>query len=157
MSHIKLVSLVGWLFLFSFMPSSKASAAISTSDTTLVSAQVFLSQFELAVLRHDLNGVLAFFDEAYRKEQHDQFLQGNTAQFVKEFFCGNSLKTDEFACLPLNEIIKMKRLSVDVIDEKECAIRYKLKSANRIITIYAAMFRRTYNGELKWGLVGAVG
>lgn len=155
------MSLSRLLFLISIVLVSPAFSSLKTGpnsvDNPLATAQEFLGQFEEAVLKHDLKGVLSFFDEAYRKEQHDQFLQGNTEQFVKDFFCGNTLKTETFSCLSLNEIIKMKRVSLALIDENECAFRYKLKAQDRIVILYAAMFRRTYNGVLKWGIVGAVG
>lgn len=126
-------------------------------DNSYASARAFLVRFETAVINHDAQAVLTFFDETYKKEQHDQFLKGNTEQFLMNFFCGNTVKLETYSCLALNEIKKIKRVSLDVMDVNECVIQYKLKANDRMIMLYAAIYRKTYNGLTQWGFVGAVG
>lgn len=50
----------------------------------------WLTAFEVHVVTHDAQSVLADMDAAYRREQHDQFHEGNTERFLAEFFCGTS-------------------------------------------------------------------
>ncbi len=145
------------LFVSPLFNRLNAAEYSTVSENSFRSAQAFLVRFENAVINHDEQAVLTFFDETYKTEQHDQFLKGNTEQFLKNFFCGNTVKLATYSCLSLNEIKKMKRVSLDLMDENECVVQYKVKANDRMIMLYVAIFRKTYNGLAKWGFVGAVG
>ena len=157
MSLCRSLLLVSILLVSQLLNRLNAAEFSIVAENSLASAQAFLVRFETAVMNHDEQAVLTFFDETYKKEQHDQFLKGNTEQFLKDFFCGNTTKLETYSCLALNEIKKMKRVSLDLMDENECVVQYKVKAQDRIIILYAAIYRKTYNGLTQWGFVGAVG
>lgn len=56
---------------------------------------IFLRKVEIAVRAHDADQFLQYVEPVYKRTQHDEFLQGNTIQFLQEFFC---------SLVPFNEI-----------------------------------------------------
>lgn len=63
------------------------------------------------LLNDDIKMTLEFFDPAYVAEQHDNFLEGRTEQFVSEFLAGSYKKGFYFVNPKINEIksIKIKK------------------------------------------------
>lgn len=50
---------------------------------------IFLRKVEVAVKTHDADKLMSYIEPEYKRIQHDEFLGGNTTQFLNEFFCSN--------------------------------------------------------------------
>lgn len=72
----------------------------------------FLAEFEKAVITHNAGKLMKLMDADYVKAQHDEFLKGNTTQFLNEFFCGNKVDGSGFECLNFNEIKSLTRVEL---------------------------------------------
>ena len=64
--------------------------------------------FIATLMQKDLPGTLEFFEPNYVAEQHDNFLEGRTEQFVAEFLAGSYKKGYYFITPELNRIKSMK-------------------------------------------------
>lgn len=113
----------------------------------------FLTGFEKAVLKHNASEIMSFMDESYVKEQHDEFLAGRTDQFLNEFFCGTTLKTNDFKCLNYDSILNLKLINVVQTDDSNYKVFYNI--SNKHITISAAFI--LLNNNNTFGFVGAYG
>lgn len=119
--------------------------------------QKFLSEFEKASLAHSKEMLLKSMDAHYKAEQHDNFLQGRTDQFLNEFFCGNRTEgKEEFTCIKYSEITEIKLSDISK-NESGYNITYLITGnsfsikCNWTVTI-------TIGGDLLiYGLCGAVG
>jgi hypothetical protein len=117
----------------------------------------FLADFEKAALSHSEEKLMQTMDHHYKAEQHDQFLQGRTEQFLNEFFCGN--KTDgkeEFICLKYSEItaIKLKDITKN---ESGYNVDYIVSGNSFSIKCSWTITVNTAGDILVYGLCGAVG
>ncbi|MFN3939514.1 MAG: hypothetical protein ACK4IY_02930 [Chitinophagales bacterium] len=114
----------------------------------------YLTKLEKAVANHSYNAVLKLTDTDYRKEQHDDFLQGNTKQFVDELLSGYSVETNIFVNHTLNDISSITRSTIHAESENSVYVAYLLLSDyNPPINCTLHFVKRTK----KWGIVGAVG
>ena len=66
------------------------------------------NSFIVTLMSGDLQGTLEFFDPNYVAEQHDNFLEGRTEQFVAEFLAGSYKKGFYFITPELSRIKSMK-------------------------------------------------
>ena len=64
--------------------------------------------FIAELMQKNLRGTLGFFDPNYVAEQHDDFLEGRTEQFVAEFLAGSYKKGFYFITPELDRIKSMK-------------------------------------------------
>lgn len=116
----------------------------------------FLKNFELQLKQHDAEGMLEFMDPKYLEEQYTGMLKGNTEQFLKEFFCGEDQKTNEFKCVAYQSIKKLKLQGLVKADggfEVRYIIVAKGFKVNTEWFIKEMMDGPTYS----YGLVGALG
>ncbi|MBO4674372.1 MAG: hypothetical protein J5616_08505 [Bacteroidaceae bacterium] len=112
--------------------------------------------FISTLMQGNLKGTLYFFDPSYVAEQHDNFLEGRTEQFVAEFLAGN-VKKDFYAITPqLNRIksMKVKKTCCDLEKDEIYAdvnilMDYGVKYTVRL------QLRVTESGDLRF--IGAVG
>lgn len=116
----------------------------------------FLLDFEKAVINHDSKMLLKLMDDDYVVEQHDGLLNGNTTQFLNEFFCGNLISGNGFKCLTFEEIKDIKRIKL-VKHDQEYSVEYEVFSDQFSIKASWMVTIRELNGELIYGLYGAVG
>jgi hypothetical protein len=108
--------------------------------------KVYLDDFEEAVEDHDWNKVMGLIHPDYVKEQHDEFLDGRTDQFLKEFFNASRnriKKVDFIVCYKWRNVLwtDFWVIQEDGIKNK---VMWSLKS-------------REDDSAYKYGLVGAVG
>ena len=93
------------LTLLALLSTCKSQKSAKTES----SVESFTTEFEQSVLTHKPEEILKFMTNSYVKEQHDEFLEGRTKQFLNEFFCG---KTEEnpskFKCV--NDISQIKEI-----------------------------------------------
>ena len=66
------------------------------------------NSFIATLMSGDLQGTLEFFEPNYVAEQHDNFLEGRTEQFVAEFLAGSYKKGFYFITPELSRIKSMK-------------------------------------------------
>ena len=66
------------------------------------------NSFIATLMNGDLQGTLEYFDPNYVADQHDNFLEGRTEQFVAEFLAGSYKKGFYFITPELNRIKSMK-------------------------------------------------
>ena len=66
------------------------------------------NSFIATLMSGDLQGTLEYFDPNYVADQHDNFLEGRTEQFVAEFLAGSYKKGFYFITPELNRIKSMK-------------------------------------------------
>lgn len=112
--------------------------------------------FISTLMEGNLKGTLYFFDPNYVAEQHDDFLEGRTEQFVAEFLCGNVKKGYYDMTPQLNRIksMKVKKTCCDlqadeIYADVQIVMDYGVKYIVRL------QLRVTESGELRF--IGAVG
>lgn len=104
----------------------------------------------------DIKATLRFFDKAYVAEEHDDFLEGRTEQFVSEFLAGSFKKGYYFVNPKLNEILTIK--------VKKCVYNIKKGEIYSIVEItldtgvrYKVKLDMTISETGTLGFIGAVG
>jgi hypothetical protein len=104
----------------------------------------------------NLKGTLYFFDPNYVAEQHDDFLEGRTEQFVAEFLCGNVKKGYYDMTPQLNRIksMKVKKTCCDV-EKDEIYADVQIVMDYGVKYIVRLQLRVTESGDLRF--IGAVG
>ena len=103
-----------------------------------------------------LESTLVFFDPDYVAEQHDDFLEGRTKQFLEEFLCGN-VKKGYYDMTP--ELSRIKSMKVkqtccdlekdDIYADVKIVMDYGVKYVVRLKMVV------TESGDLRF--IGAVG
>ena len=73
----------------------------------------YINKFEAAVESHDRNEVLNLLEPGYVKRQHDNFLNGNTQQFLDELLCGESSDEGKYTCPGFDNISNIKLIKVE--------------------------------------------
>ena len=119
--------------------------------------EYYLENFEKAVIEHDSLNLMKLIDKSYVREQHDEFLKGNTEQFINELFCGDVSDRDEFKCFEFKNISKMERLRIEQDGLNGYKVYYLVSDGEH--TIEADWYVKLYYHykQPKFGLVGAVG
>src|SRR6478735_5059835 len=98
---MKKIHLISILFILASCAVEKSSSTKPQDGETI---DAFVSSFEKATLSHDANQIMLFMENGYVKEQHDQFLEGRTEQFLNEFYCGNNVSSNTFECAKYQKI-----------------------------------------------------
>lgn len=96
---------LGMFFIAMMMACVCVNAQKYTKSTVKGIANGFIS----TLMEGNLKGTLGFFDPSYVAEQHDDFLEGRTEQFVAEFLCGN-IKKGYYDMTP--ELSRIKSMKV---------------------------------------------
>lgn len=114
------------------------------------------NSFITTLMSGDLQGTLEFFDPNYVADQHDNFLEGRTEQFVAEFLAGSYKKGFYFITPQLNRIksMKVKKTCCDlkkneIYADVEILMDYGVKYTVRLEMLI------TENGDMCF--IGAVG
>ncbi|MBP8753847.1 MAG: hypothetical protein KBH39_06460 [Chitinophagales bacterium] len=126
---------------------------IATSQTP-VELEKFISKFEKAVTAHKYNKELKLTDADYRAEQHDDFLSGNTKQFIDELFSGYEIQTDTFINFKLTDIDALTVQEVFQNSHTDYTMSWLVSSKK---TGSAKCQLHITKKKNKWGVVGAVG
>ncbi|MFW5793275.1 MAG: hypothetical protein ACOCWC_03250 [Bacteroidota bacterium] len=144
---------VGFLLLLFMVFSACSSLKQKPKPNSL---EYYLSDFEKAVLKHDAERVLELMDEEYVKNQHDNFLSGNTTQFLNEFFCGNLIDGSGFKCPKFTEIKSLKRTRL--IEEHEgFRVVYEVSTKKIKVETDWVITVKQFSGQKIFGLYGASG
>lgn len=85
-----------------------ATICCNAQKYTTATVKNITNSFIATLLSGDLQGTLEFFDPNYVADQHDNFLEGRTEQFVAEFLAGSYKKGYYFITPELNRIKSMK-------------------------------------------------
>ena len=152
----KLACLLIILFAFS-CTSPKDSSGNVAVEPAPADLDDYLESFESAILNHDSHALMSLLDKDYVKEQHDGFLNGRTAQFLKELFCGGVVDKDAYQCLKFESIRTIQKLNV--VKDGENGYRVYCLISNDKYAIKANWFIKVLpvGAGQKFGLVGAVG
>ncbi|MBQ9666745.1 MAG: hypothetical protein IJV33_09790 [Bacteroidaceae bacterium] len=133
------------------------SVSVNAQDYTKSKVEEIANGFiSTLLMEKDLKGTLAFFDPSYVAEQHDNFLEGRTEQFVTEFLSG-TVKKGYYDMTPeLHRIKSMKVKKVCCNPKKE-----EFYADVQILMDYGVKYtvrldlHVTESGELRF--IGAVG
>ena len=143
---------VSVFFIAMMLAVVDANAQTYKKSTVKGLANGFIS----TLMEGNLKGTLYFFDPNYVAEQHDDFLEGRTEQFVAEFLCGNVKKGYYDMTPQLNRIksMKVKKTCCDlqadeIYADVQIVMDYGVKYIVRL------QLRVTESGELRF--IGAVG
>lgn len=130
----------------------------STRKITSTPQNDFVKSFEKAVLSHSSEAILNHMTLSYVKEQHNEFLQGRTQQFLNEFFCGN-LETNKTKFICVKDYTKIKSIETISITQKQDSYIYKFKILydNEWIIVEQNISQAPSKINTHLGLVGASG
>ncbi len=143
---------LGLLFIAMMMACVCVNAQKCTKSTVKGIANGFIS----TLMEGNLKGTLGFFDPSYVAEQHDDFLEGRTEQFVAEFLSGNVKKGYYDMTPKLSRIKSMKVKKVCCNPEKEeYYADVKILMDYGVAYIVRLDMRITESGDLRF--IGAVG
>ena len=112
--------------------------------------------FISAVKAGQLGGSLYFFDPRYVAEQHDDFLEGRTDQFVEEFLSGNDEEGVTFITPKWDHIksMKVKKTFCDV-ERDDIYADVQVVMDDGVKYVVRLRLRVTDSGDLRF--IGAVG
>jgi len=128
-----------------------------TSETAIPKAlQQFLFDFEKAVKDQNTEKILSLMDKEYLTEQHDNFLEGRTSQFLNEFFCGELTNGRGFKCLKFNELKNASKISI-IQNLDSYVVMYEVSDAKDSIIASWTISVREIKGKIVYGFVGAMG
>lgn len=91
------------------------------------------NEFLTAVVNGDLQKALTYFSRNYVAEEHDQFLNGRTSQFITEFFAmeyTNEEGNSEWKNIDLSDIKAAKVVKADSGDGLNGSITIELEMAD---------------------------
>lgn len=144
------------LFILFILASCSIEKSSSTKPQDGGTIEQFVSDFEKATLSRDANQIMLFMENGYVKEQHDQFLEGRTDQFLNEFFCGNNVSSNAFECAKYQKIDAVENVSV-VKKENWYDYTFKIKVGAQWILVKQTIVERPSKYSKEYGLVGTSG
>lgn len=119
----------------------------------------FLDEFEQAVLSHDKGRMLELMDKRYRAEQHDDFLEGQTDQFLNEFFDGKT-PDGRWGHITFSNISRIERLSLEPAERGHSSglpafvVSYRVEADGVVVIVSWNVTESPWD---RYGLYGAVG
>ncbi len=117
---------------------------------------VFLNSFEQSVTSHNVGKLMLIMGKNYKKEQHDDMLEGRTAQFINEFFGGTDVNTGGFKNPKFKDITSIHFTSIQK-SESSYTVYYLISTKKfQIYCRWNISVKKRENGMI-YGLVGAVG
>ncbi len=116
----------------------------------------FLASFEKSVTLHDENKVLSHMDKGYKKEQHNDMLEGRTEQFLNEFFSGTNVDGNGFVSIKFKSIIGIYFVSIQQNDNSY-TVYYTLKTKTASVDCNWEISVTKTDAGTVYGLIGAVG
>ena len=144
------------LMVFAFTSCSMFKKSTTDAEQIPKDLISYLREFENAVATQNTDKVLQLMDADYVKEQHDNFLNGNTWQFLNEFFCGIVQETNDFYCINFFEIERIERRNI-VEHNGSYSVTYWIYDKKDIIKTSWSISVRETEGQTVYGLFGAVG
>lgn len=146
-----------WVFIAVAMLSACSLFRSGTAyDKIPPDVKTFLRTFENAVRANDIPKIMQLMDSEYVAEQHDGMLQGNTQQFIREFFCGNIMDGTGFECVNLLDVNSLRLLRLDE-NAGYYDVSYEINAKHIRIHTQWVIRIREQNGSPTLGLVGAMG
>ncbi|NOZ34414.1 MAG: hypothetical protein GXO80_03840 [Chlorobi bacterium] len=117
---------------------------------------VFLNSFEQSVASHNVDKLMLLMDKNYKKEQHDDMLEGKTAQFINEFFGGTDVNGSGYKNPKFKNITSIHFTSIQEIENGYTVYYFITTKEYRIDCRWDISVNKTKNGTI-YGLIGAVG
>jgi hypothetical protein len=134
-----------------FLLMSSLSTMAQSSITPL------LADFEAAISKHSYKRMLRTMDHEYAAEQHQDFLHGNTKQFVDEFLAAYTAPDNggDYIPITLPEIASVQLSKVQIADQQvHIAYVCTLKNGKQVFLRLDAQWDIA---RQRWGFVGAYG
>lgn len=117
----------------------------------------FLLDFESAAENHKKTALLSLMDKVYKKEQHDEMLEGRTNQFFNEFFAGQQTNGAAFKVLNFEAITSLDFVRINKTDEDTFEVLYIVKTSEYQIKCNWQIKLRIIKGKNVFGMLGASG
>ncbi|MBR6036488.1 MAG: hypothetical protein IKP41_06000 [Bacteroidaceae bacterium] len=142
------------LFLIAMM--LMAVVDVHAQKYTKSTVKGITNAFISTLMQGELKNTLEFFDPNYVAEQHDNFLEGRTEQFVAEFLCG-SYKKGFYDITPQLHRIKSMKVKKTCCDLEKNEIYADVKILMDYGVKYTVRLDMliTESGDLRF--IGAVG
>ena len=132
------------------------ATSLNAQEYTKKTVKNITESFIATLMRGDIEDTLEFFDADYKEEQHDNFLEGRTEQFVAEFLAGEYKKGYYFITPELDRIksMKVKKTCCDlekneIYADVQILMDYGVK--------YTVRLELRIDESGKMGFIGAVG
>lgn len=138
--------------LLAFVSPNNTQGIDNKSQKIQDETDVFVQKFIDAVKSKNTSKIMACMDADYVRDQHDQFLKGNTKQFIDELFGGSAEKTGEWKNTPLKKI-----KNIELKSRNEEHLVFRIKSGRIWIRVELTLTVTTKNGDTVLGIRGAVG
>jgi hypothetical protein len=151
--------IIGMLLLLVAMTGCsllKKSTETKRDSNSSKGIELFLADFEKAAVTHNTDKLIELMDQDYVKEQLVDFLNGNTTQFLDEFFCGDKVDGSGFACLQYMEITSLNKVELNK-ENDGYRVSYDVYSNQTGVKTSWTITLKNIHGKLIYGLVGAVG
>lgn len=115
-----------------------------------------LTGFDQAIENHSAKKALKYMDADYLLNQHDQMLDGNTAQFLDELLSGYSSPGEgTFVNVHLKNVLQMDVYELIPLDDSHQVTWKLLLEDGRVL--YTTMWVKLNRKTGQFGIVGPVG
>jgi hypothetical protein len=114
----------------------------------------YLYKVMYATLSHKPEQILPLCDPAYKLDQHDNNLSGNTKQFVNELYCQFSSDYDKYICYIFQDIQSIKTTNISKTSSEYTVTFYVVTSEYKF-TLNMTIIERNEGNIIKYGIVGA--
>ena len=154
MKHLYLIFIV--FFIFSCTSVQKIN---SSGEKYKISKELnqFLVDFESAVEDQKRTELLNLMDPDYKKEQHDEMLEGRTDQFLNEFFAGRQTNGKGFKVLNFESVTSLDFSGINKTNEDTFDVFYIVKTSEYQINCRWQIKLRIIKEKNVFGMVGASG
>lgn len=146
-----------FLFISIISACSQVKYLDDTSKSDKTEMKVYLKEMKAAILSHDKSELMKIMDADYVKEQHDQFLEGRTEQFLNEVFCGNDINDESFHCIRYESIESVKIKMVEQVQPLVYKLLLEVKDDENEVECQLLISKKSLDSQTIFGIVGAVG
>lgn len=140
-------NLLMFLFLIPFVSSSQTEKPMKFNEKS--PEVIFLRQVESAIKTNDADKLMSLMEPSYKRSQHDEFLEGNTTQFLNEFLWCEGLE--------FNDILdaRLIRYTQTKADKNVYEVRFYLRGAT--LECYADIYMVRHAETKVLSIFGVVG
>ena len=136
---------------------SNISYLNETAKADKSAMKTYLKDLKQVALNKHYTVLMAYMDEDYLKEQHEDNLNGNDIQFVNEIFCGKDITDDSFHCIKQEEITYFEAAEITQVEETRYKALFIVGNKENKVACKLLISKRIREGKIKLGIVGAVG
>ncbi|MGE3802480.1 MAG: hypothetical protein AB7H80_15795 [Candidatus Kapaibacterium sp.] len=152
------LSLILFSALLSACSGGNVVSLIAESEGEAVKRSISL--LKQGVAEGDKKLLMKLMDPKYVREQHDQFLEGRTDQFLNEFFSGENVETGEFVNLQVEDLHRVEEITVTEVEGEgvyEVVAILQIKSGIQVRSNWRLVVMKLSSNQFRAGFIGAVG